>query len=250
MRASSVPSNDSTANNSIDTRAAREGSARSPLFFSRVGGRILGSMNSALRRLGPLSLLTLAGLLGGLGCSVQVSGSASMGSSTPDKSRSDAAAKSDTAAESDANGDATEAPKSDDGDDDNATPEATPPKGDAEVSGLAGTDPANDVVRTLVASIDKGDTEAMKGLVSGRSGLTVDGEALTLDKIDRALMAKLAAPAEGGPAPRVAFRCEPPKRKGVRSCAVFQSQGSWTVELRGDDAGNWRVHALTFTAGN
>ena len=250
MHASSVPSNDSTANNSVDNRAAREGSTRSPLFFSRVGGRILGSMNSAQRRLGPLSLLTFAGLLGGLGCSVQVSGSASMGSSTPDKSRSDAAAKSDTDSQSDANGDATEAPKSDDGGDDNGTPEATPPKGDAEVSAPVDQDPANDVVRTLAASIDKGDSEALRGLVSRGDGLMVNGESVALDDIGRALMAELKAPAEGGPAPRVAFRCDPPARKGTRTCTVFQAQGTWKVELRGDDAGSWRVHALTFTAAN
>ena len=64
------------------------------------------------------------------------------------------------------------------------------------------------------------------------------------------LMAELKAPAEGGPAPRVAFRCDPPARKGTRTCTVFQAQGTWAVELRGTDAGTWLVHALTFTAAN
>ena len=172
-----------------------------------------------------------------------------MGSSTPDKSRSDAAAESDTAAESDANGDATEASNSDGGDD-NTTPEATPPNGDADASAPVDEDPANALVKTLAASIDKGDSEALRGLVSRGHGLMVNGESVALDDIGRALMAELKAPAEGGPAPRVAFRCDLPARKGTRTCTVFQAQGTWAVELRGTETGTWLVHALTFTAAN
>ena len=174
-----------------------------------------------------------------------------MGSSTPNESKSDSGSKSDNPG--DANTDAnTDANSDGDGDDDDATPEADAPKDDAEATPEATppaeSDPADDVIRKLAASIDKGDTDALKGLLAGRSGLTVDGEALTLDQIDRALMARLSAPAQGGPAPRVAFRCDPPKRKGMRTCTVFQSKGSWTVKLRSGDAGSLHIHALTFAA--
>ena len=165
-----------------------------------------------------------------------------MGSSTPDESRPDPSAKSDDGDGSDDTSSASDEPE--------AATDEPPEDGDSTPAANADPDPGSDLIKKLAASIDQGDAAALRGLISGRGGLTVNGDVVQADNIDRALMAKLKAPSEGGPAPRVAFRCDPPARKGTRTCTVFQAQGTWAVELRGTDTGTWLVHALTFTAAN
>lgn len=165
-----------------------------------------------------------------------------MGSSTPDESRPKADAKSDSP------NDAAEESKSDPAEESASSsedPAPIPPEKSVETAG----DPATDVARKLAASIEKKDIEALQGLVADRSGLMVDGEQMSLEQINRGLMAKLSAPAEGGPPPRVAFRCDPPGREPVRTCTIFQSKGAWTAELRANDAGAWHVHSLAAASG-
>lgn len=169
-----------------------------------------------------------------------------MGSSAPDESRADPNAKSDADngnADASATTDDAETATDEPAEDGDSTPAANSPA-DAD------SDPGSDLIKKLATSIDQGDAATLRGLISDRGGLTVNGDLVRADGIDRALMATLKAPSESGPAPRVAFRCEAPGRDKTQTCTIFQAQGTWTVDLRGNDAGAWLVHALTFASSN
>ena len=169
---------------------------------------------------------------GALACTIHVdtSGSASTGSTEAPEARpagdDPGAATPETPAEADPDGKL-------------ATAE-TPEPGDAPTQLTA-----DQFSKQILTMARAGDVAGFRGLIDVKSGLTLEGEAVATRAIDEALLGRITALDEGGPAPRVEVRCEPIQRKDAATCSLFQASATWTATLSRGADGTFALTALT-----
>lgn len=173
---------------------------------------------------------------GALACTIHVdtSGSASAGSTETPEARPTGDAPDAAAPEAPA-----ETPSEADPDGKLATAE-TPEPGDAATQLTA-----DQFSKQILTMARAGDVAGFRGLIDAKTGLTLEGEAVATRAIDEALLGRISALDEGGPAPRVEVRCDPMQRKDRATCTLFQASATWTATLARAADGTFSLTALT-----